>query len=33
MLAQWSGEAGKIIGVKYAETFRKFVLHELDEEG
>jgi LmbE family N-acetylglucosaminyl deacetylase len=33
MLAQWNSEAGSVIGVKYAETFRKFVLHELDEEG
>jgi LmbE family N-acetylglucosaminyl deacetylase len=30
MLEQWSGEAGKVIGVKYAETFRKFVLHEVE---
>ena len=30
MLEQWSGESGKVIGVKYAETFRKFVLNELE---
>jgi LmbE family N-acetylglucosaminyl deacetylase len=31
MLAQWNSEAGSIIGVKYAEAFRKFVLQEIEE--
>jgi LmbE family N-acetylglucosaminyl deacetylase len=31
MMEQWGGEAGSVIGVKYAETFRKFVLHEVEE--
>ena len=30
MVKQWSGEAGKRIGVKYAESFRRFVLHEVE---
>ena len=30
MVKQWSGEAGKRIGVKYAEAFRRFVLHEVE---